>query len=336
MKNPIRMTLLALALLGSVPVLAQEDISGVWAGQLAVAPDTSITVHFTLSQENGQWQAVLNSPDMGAIKDVAASAVSFDGTELAIEVASLSGSYTGRLDAGNFVGEWSQPGSTFDMQLAPYEAAELSEEAIAALLGSWHGKLMGPGITFNIVFGFSRNEAGEFVGSLTNVDAGNQQVAMTDIALQGNEFMFRVPQAQAEYSGTLEGDNITGRLKQGPQDMELNVTRGEFVAEVPQLSLSDADYELLAGRWSGELEMGPLTIVLRVERNEDGTIVAFIDSPNQGANGLRVTAATLVDGELEAVLSVPPASFTGTLGDGVIDGSWNQGGTSMPLQLSRE
>ena len=116
----------------------------------------------------------------------------------------------------------------------------------------------------------------------------------------------------------------------------MNVARGEAVVEVPQLSLSDADYELLVGRWSGELQMGPLTIVLRVERNEAGTIVAFIDSPDPGANGLRITSASLVDGEFEAVLSAPPASFTGTLVDGVIDGAWNQGGMSMPLQLSRE
>lgn len=336
MNRSMQKFFLVLAMLGSGQLFAQEDISGTWAGRLQVAPDTAITVHFTLSRENGQWQAMLNSPDMGAIKNVPASAVSFDGTALDIEVASLSGSYSGRLDAGTFTGEWSQPGSTFAMQLAPFEASQLSDEAVAALQGSWNGKLMGPGVTYTMAFNFSRNEAGEFVGTLTNVDAGNQQIAMTDIALDGDSFTFRVPQAQAEYRGTLDGDTITGRLKQGPQEMELNVARGEAVVEVPQLSLTDADYELLAGRWSGELQMGPLTIVLRVERNETGTIVAFIDSPDQGANGLRITAASLVDGEFEAVLSAPPASFTGTLGDGVIDGAWNQGGMSMPLQLSRE
>ena len=100
------------------------------------------------------------------------------------------------------------------------------------------------------------------------------------------------------------------------------------------MALTDADYTLLEGRWGGQL--GPLTLVLRVERNDSGTIVAFIDSPTQGANGLRVTSAKLEDGELEVVLSAPPASFTGSLGDGVIDGQWSQGGMSNPLQLTRE
>lgn len=334
MKHFIRSFLLLLALVAGSQTQAQEDISGVWAGSLQVAPDTSIAVHFTLSRENGQWQAVLNSPDVGAIKNMPASSVRFDGTALDIEVAALSGSYAGRLAGGSFTGEWRQPGSNIPMSLEPYTAAVLSDEAVAVLLGSWNGKLVAPGVSFTIMIAFSRNEAGAVIGTLTNVDAGNQQTAMSDITLEGSVFTFRVPQAQAEYRGSLEGDSITGQLRQGPQNMELNFTRGEVVAEVPQLALTEADYTQLAGRWSGQL--GPLTIVLRVERNDAGAIVVFIDSPTQGANGLVVTSASLVDGKLEVALNVPPASYSGTLSAGVIDGSWNQGGGSNPLQLKRE
>lgn len=233
MKHFIRSFLLLLALVAGSQTQAQEDISGVWAGSLQVAPDTSIAVHFTLSRENGQWQAVLNSPDVGAIKNMPASSVRFDGTALDIEVAALSGSYAGRLAGGSFTGEWRQPGSNIPMSLEPYTAAVLSDEAVAVLLGSWNGKLVAPGVSFTIMIAFSRNEAGAVIGTLTNVDAGNQQTAMSDITLEGSVFTFRVPQAQAEYRGSLEGDSITGQLRQGPQNMELNFTRGEVVAEVP-------------------------------------------------------------------------------------------------------
>lgn len=332
----IRPLMFLLVLVAGSQAQAQDDISGVWAGTLQVAPDTRISVHFTLSRENGQWQAVLNSPDMGAIKNVPASSVRFDGTALDIEVASLSGSYAGRLEGGSFAGEWRQPGGNIPMALTPYSAAVLSDEAASALLGSWNGKLVAPGISFTIMIAFSRNEAGEVVGTLTNVDAGNQQTAISDIMLEGSEFTFRVAQAQAqaEYRGKLEADSITGHLRQGPQNMELNFARGEAVTEVPQLSLTDADYAQLAGRWSGQL--GPLTLVLRVERNDAGTIVAFIDSPNQGAAGLVVTSASLVGGKLDLALSVPPASYSGTLSGDVIDGSWIQNGGRNPLQLKRE
>lgn len=333
MKNLIRPLLFLVVIVGG-KTQAQEDISGVWVGTLQVAPDTSINVHFTLSRENGQWQAVLNSPDMGAIKNVPASSVRFDGTALDIDVAALSGTYSGRLAGGSFAGEWRQPGGNIPMALEPYSAAVLSDEAITALLGSWNGKLVAPGVSYTIMISFSRNDAGEVVGTLTNVDAGNQQIAISDIMLEGSDFTFRVAQAQAEYRGKLEAESITGHLRQGPQNMELNFARGEAVQEVPQLSLTDADYTQLAGRWSGQL--GPLTLVLRVERNDAGTIVAFIDSPTQGATGLVVTSASLANGKLDIALSVQPASYSGTLGDGVIDGSWNQNGGSNPLQLKRE
>jgi hypothetical protein len=334
MNRMTRKFTMLLALLGTCGVHAQDDISGVWAGNLQVAPDTQIAVHFTITQENGAWSAVLNSPDMGAIKNIPASAVSYDAGQLAIEVSALSGAYSGSLENGTFNGEWTQPGGALPMNLEPYEAPLLTEEGMAVLMGPWNGKLMGPGVTFTIAINFSRNEAGEFIGQLTNVDAGNQQIAMADITLEGDQFQFRVPQAQAEYKGVLSGDSITGSLQQGPQPMVLNFSRGEAVVEVPQLSLTDADFEQLSGRWSGTL--GPLTLVLRVERNAAGTIVAFIDSPTQGANGLRITSASLVDGKLDVALAAPPASFSGTLQGNVLDGSWNQGGMSNPLQLTKE
>jgi hypothetical protein len=334
MKTIARRLPLALALLCSVPLLAQDGIEGIWEGKLEVAPGNSISVQFTLSQANGAWSAMLNSPDVGAIKNVPADTVSFDGNRLNIEVKSLSGAYSGSLQDGNFAGEWTQPGATLAMNLNPYEAPALSAEAMARLLGQWHGKLMGPGITFNMVFHFEQAEDGTLTGAIQNADAGAQKTPMADISLEGDQFFFRVHQANAEYRGTLDGQTITGRLKQGPQDMELNVEKGEYVAEVTQLALSDADYSQLAGRWSGQL--GALTLVLRVERDEQNTIVAFIDSPTQGATGLRVTSATLVDGKLDIALTAPPAQYSGTLDGSTLNGNWNQNGASMPLSLNRE
>lgn len=334
MKTCMQGILLTLSMLGTGAVLAQGSVEGTWQGTLEVAPGNSITVLFDISQENGTWKAVLNSPDMGAIKNVPASAVSLEGSNLTIEVSALSGSYSGTLNNGTINGEWTQPGSTMAMNLAPYQAATLSDEAMATLMGQWLGKLVTPGLTFNMVFHFERNEAGEFVGFVQNADAGPQKQPMTDITLDGQDFLFRVGGGAAEYRGTLSGDTITGKLKQGPQEMELNVERGEYVAVTPTLSLTDADYEQLAGKWSGQL--GPLTLVLRVERNDEGTIVAFIDSPTQGATDLLVTSASLTDGQLAVALTAPPASYGGALDGNTITGSWTQGGMSNPLTLTRE
>src|SRR5688500_2423888 len=115
----LRVMLAGLCLLSHAMVFAQGSIAGVWEGKLAVAPGNEISVHFTLTQDaGGAYQAVLNSPDSGAIKNIAATAVSFDGAALEIKVDALSGTYKGALANGSFAGEWVQPGSTLPMNLS--------------------------------------------------------------------------------------------------------------------------------------------------------------------------------------------------------------------------
>ena len=51
-------------------VMAQEDISGTWQGVLELGGDSKLTVQFILEkQADGSWSAVVNSPDMGGIKN---------------------------------------------------------------------------------------------------------------------------------------------------------------------------------------------------------------------------------------------------------------------------
>ncbi|HWK52966.1 MAG TPA: hypothetical protein VNR18_01245, partial [Hyphomicrobiales bacterium] len=197
-----------------------------------IAPDNAINVHFTLARDAaGAWSATLDSPDVGAIKDMPASSVSFDGTQLNIEVSALSGAYSGVLNDGAFTGEWTQPGATLAMNLAPYQANTLSEEAMATLLGPWHGKLQASGITLNMVFLFERNEAGEFSGTMQQIEAGPATIPVEDVSLENGVLFFRMPQARAEYQATLVDGGFQGSMKQGAQDMVLNIVKGEYVPE---------------------------------------------------------------------------------------------------------
>jgi hypothetical protein len=341
MDKLMKIMLFAASFLACIGSYAQESIEGNWAGKLEAAPGTVISVHFAITKDAaGGWAAVLNSPDTGAIKDVKASAVSFDGTKLDIKVDALSGSYSGMLANGTFTGEWTQPGSTLAMNLAPYEASVLSDEAVASLLGQWHGKLQGPGIVLNMVFYFERNEAGEFVGSLQQIDTSPNKTPMTDISFENNELFFRVPAARAEYSATFADGGFNGHLKQGAQNMELNVVKGEYVAEAIALALSPADFAKLAGEWSGTLTppggAGELTLIMTFKRDETGAIAGTFQSPQQGNALLKITTASLTGNTLAVALTVPPASFTGELDGTDITGTWSQGPASIPLVLTKK
>jgi hypothetical protein len=341
MKGMMKGMVFAASLFTSLVCFAQASIDGVWAGKLEVAPGNAIGVHFTLAKDAaGAWMATLNSPDTGAIKNVAASSVSFDGSKLDIKVDALSGAYSGVLANGTFTGEWSQPGAKLAMNLAPYVASVLSEEAMATLLGQWHGKLQARGIVLNIVFNFERNEAGEFVGSMQQIDTGPTKIAMADISLENNELFFRIPQARIEYRAMLVDGGFNGSMKQGPQDMELNVVKGEYVAEQIKLALTDADYDKLAGEWTGTLAPpgapSELTLVMTFKRDDTGAIAGTFQSPQQGNALLKITTASLAGSTLSVELAVPPAKFTGELDASSITGTWTQGPGALPLKLTKK
>lgn len=93
------------------------------------------------------------------------------------------------------------------------------------------------------------------------------------------------------------------------------------------------------GTWEGVLDTGAaeLTIVFNIERAEDGSLTATMDSPDQGATGIAVSRVTFADGELHLESGAVGGEFQGTLSeDGTtLQGTWRQGGGELPLTLSR-
>src|SRR5689334_18185010 len=96
----------------AAPALAADaDLNGTWQGKLQVAPGNSINIQFIFARKpDGSLAVTLNSPDNGAIKNIAADAVSYTAGTLKLQVPSLNGSYTGTLKGNALEGQWSQPG----------------------------------------------------------------------------------------------------------------------------------------------------------------------------------------------------------------------------------
>ncbi|MBT8398904.1 MAG: hypothetical protein KJO98_00370, partial [Rhodothermia bacterium] len=92
------------------------------------------------------------------------------------------------------------------------------------------------------------------------------------------------------------------------------------------------------GSWKGTLSVQgqSLTIVFHLTRNDDGSLVGTMDSPDQGATGIPVSDVTLEGNQLVMSVAAAAGSFSGNLAsDDVIDGSWSQGGGTWPLLLNR-
>ncbi len=93
------------------------------------------------------------------------------------------------------------------------------------LTGNWQGTLQaGNGV--RVVLKVSKAADGALKGQLYNVDQPSAPLAVTDVALRGADVTFAVKPVEMTYSGTMSADHssITGKLTQGEQPHELNLT----------------------------------------------------------------------------------------------------------------
>jgi hypothetical protein len=93
----------------------------------------------------------------------------------------------------------------------------------------------------------------------------------------------------------------------------------------------------IAGDWQGTLSVPgmELHLLLHISAAKDGTLTATLDSIDQGALGIPVTAITLKDSTLSLTVDSVHGSYEGTVNkDGSkIEGTWTQG---PPLELNFE
>jgi hypothetical protein len=93
----------------------------------------------------------------------------------------------------------------------------------------------------------------------------------------------------------------------------------------------------IAGDWQGTLKVGEaeLRLALHVTK-ADGGLKATLDSIDQGANGIPVSAITLEGARLKLTVDAVKGTYEGTVNAAAtaIEGTWSQG-TPLPLAFAR-
>ena len=96
----------------------------------------------------------------------------------------------------------------------------------------------------------------------------------------------------------------------------------------------------LEGHWTGSLQAGEavLHLVLHVSKAEDGSLIATIDSLDQGVYGIEVTSLTQKASTLHFNVASVGASYDGRIAADhrTIEGDWTQGSVSLPLIFHRQ
>jgi len=94
----------------------------------------------------------------------------------------------------------------------------------------------------------------------------------------------------------------------------------------------------ITGQWNGSLKVQgtQLRIVFNINKTENG-LSSTMDSPDQGAKGIRVTSTTFENQTLKLAVANLKIEYEGILDkDNIISGNFKQAGMSFPMNLSKE
>jgi hypothetical protein len=95
----------------------------------------------------------------------------------------------------------------------------------------------------------------------------------------------------------------------------------------------------VAGDWQGTLDTGggTLRVVVHVTQDKDGKLSGAVDSPDQGAAGIAITAITYKEPDLHFEVESIGGSYDGKMNkeNSQIAGDWKQGGGSLSLTFKR-
>jgi uncharacterized protein len=93
----------------------------------------------------------------------------------------------------------------------------------------------------------------------------------------------------------------------------------------------------ITGEWNGSLSVQgvKLRLVFHITKTENG-FSGTMDSPDQGAKGIPVTAVSFENPNVKIELTNLRIEYTGEWKEGVISGTFRQAGMTFPLELTRE
>jgi uncharacterized protein len=112
-----------------------------------------------------------------------------------------------------------------------------------------------------------------------------------------------------------------------------------FLAALAAITTLSAQAQVIVGDWQGALKVGEaeLHLVVHIAKADNGGLKATMDSPNQGAKGIPISSISLKDSKLIFTSEAVHGTYEGTVNAAgtAIQGTWTQGGPSLPLNLMR-
>jgi pimeloyl-ACP methyl ester carboxylesterase len=111
-----------------------------------------------------------------------------------------------------------------------------------------------------------------------------------------------------------------------------------FVFAHPLPAQDAADNKYVIGSWIGKLSAGgaSLRVVFNLSVTGNDSLVATLDSPDQGAKNIKLGLVTLNGYDIKISAPLMLGEYNGTIkNDTIIEGTWTQRGSEGPLNLTK-
>jgi pimeloyl-ACP methyl ester carboxylesterase len=213
---------------------------------------------------------------------------------------------------------------------------EKSPANTSTLEQHWEGSLtIRPGVQARLVLHVKTDVQGGTNATLDTPDEGREGFKLEPFTLDKNRLSFELRATAAKYEGKLnaEGTEAVGTWFQRGASLPLTFKATKTPSPVAKIVGPEQI-------WEGKLSVGAglsLRIVFHVGKSSDGALMAKMDSPDQGAKGLKVDRVTLDKSTLAFEMKALMGKYEGKLnpeGTEVV-GTWTQSGMSFPLTLRK-
>jgi len=221
-------------------------------------------------------------------------------------------------------------------------AVHSGDEVREALLGGWEGVLEAGGTQLTVRFHIEKDETGTLTGTMDSPDQGVSGLPMTSVSLSGRDLDIDIAAVAGRLTGRVSEQErrIEGQWHQAGQSFGIALKpidpEQDSIGDSTGLTLDGSLWARVAGYWRGELKTPGTTLALGLEFTQPGEpLQIFLDSPDQGVEGIPATGLRHHDGRLAVLFASLAAELRLELASETLPGVWIQAGQEMPIEFSR-
>jgi len=221
-------------------------------------------------------------------------------------------------------------------------AVHAGDQVREALLGSWEGMLQAGGTQLTVRFHIGKDETGTLTGTMDSPDQGVTGLPVASVSLSGRDLDIDIAAVAGKLTGRISEHErrIEGHWHQAGQSFDIALRPIDpeqgSIGDSTGLALDRSIWARVAGYWRGELQTPGAALALGLEFTQPGVpLRVFLDSPDQGVEGIPATDLSHQDGRLTIQFASLAAELRLTLGSETLPGTWIQAGQEMPIEFAR-